>query len=71
MVEEPPLIIIEISGVTVGVTVSVIPLLVAVVGLAQVALEVTWQVTTALPVNVLLVNVALVSPLTALPFTYH
>lgn len=71
IVDVPPFSAMDISGVTVGVIVNVTPLLVAVAGFAHVALDVTWQVTTGLPVKVLLVKVALVSPFTALPFTYH
>ena len=71
IVDVPELRAMEISGVTLAVTVSVIPELVAVAGLAHVALEVIWQVTIGLPMRVLLVNVAAVSPATALPFTFH
>lgn len=61
----------EIAGVTLGVMLSVIPVLVAVRGLAQVAFEITWQVTTGLPISVLLVKVALISLGTGVPFIYH
>lgn len=64
-------LVMEMDGVTLGVTLSVMPVLVAVTGLAQVAFEITWQVTTGLPVSVLLVKVESVALDTGFPFTYH
>ncbi len=55
---------------TVGETVIVIPVLVAVVGLAQAELEVRTHVTTCPLVSELVVNVALLVPALT-PFTFH
>ena len=58
------------DGVTAGLTVIVIAFDVAVVGDAQVAVEVITQVTIAPVVSVLVVYVALLVP-TFVPFTFH
>jgi hypothetical protein len=57
-------------GVTSGLTVMVILLLFAVVGEAQVALEVSVQLTTSLLANALLEKLALLVPAFT-PFTFH
>jgi hypothetical protein len=61
---------IETAGTSTGFTVMVMPALVAVVGLAQVALEVSTQVTTWPVVKALVVNVVLLVP-AGVPFTCH
>ena len=66
----PVLAPIEIAGVRTGFTVIAIAFDVAVVGLAQVALLVSTQVTICPLVNVVVVNVALFVP-TFDPFTFH
>ena len=58
------------DGVTVGFTVIVIVFDVAVVGDAQVALEVRTHVTTDPVARVVVVNVALLVP-AFVPFTFH
>jgi hypothetical protein len=58
-------------GVTKALTVLVIPVEVAVVGLAQVAFEVNTQVTTSLFARVVVVKVAAVAVLTLLPLIFH
>jgi len=58
-------------GVTVAFTVVVIELLVAVVGLAQLALEVSTHVTISPLLNPVVVYVELVCPLMLLPFNFH
>ena len=58
------------DGVTAGLTVIVIAFDVAVLGDAQVAVEVITQVTTAPVVSVLVVYVALLVP-TLVPLTFH
>ena len=58
------------DGVTVGFTVMVIVFDVAVVGDAQVALEVMTHVTTDPVARVVVVNVALLVP-AFVPFTFH
>jgi hypothetical protein len=58
------------EGTNTGFTVMVMPALVAVVGLAQVAFEVSTQVTTWPFVSALVVNVALLVP-AGVPFTSH
>jgi hypothetical protein len=67
---EPAVIAIDTDGTTTGFTVMVIPALVAVVGLAQVALEVSIQVTICPFVRVVVVNVGLLVP-ALIPFTCH
>jgi hypothetical protein len=62
--------VIDTAGVTVGFTVIVIPVLVAVAGLAQVAFDVNAQVTICPLVKVVVVYVALLVP-TLVPFTFH
>jgi hypothetical protein len=66
----PEVSAIATEGTSTGFTVMVMPALVAVVGLAQVALEVSIQVTTWPLVNVVVVNVALLVPAFT-PFTCH
>jgi hypothetical protein len=61
---------IATDGTNTGLTVMVIPALVAVVGLAQVALEVRIQVTICPFVKVVVVNVGLLVPAFT-PFTCH
>ena len=61
---------IETEGVTVVLIFIVMLLLVAVVGLAQLALEVITQLTTCPFVSALVVYVALLVP-TFVPFTFH
>jgi hypothetical protein len=58
------------EGTSTGFTVMVMPALVAVVGLAQVALEVSTQVTTWPVVKALVVNVVLLVP-AGVPLTCH
>jgi hypothetical protein len=58
------------DGVSKGFTDIVIPLLVAVVGLAQVALEVMTHVTTCPSVSEVVVKVELLLP-TLEPLTFH
>jgi hypothetical protein len=58
------------EGTNTGFTVMVMPALVAVVGLAQVALDVSTQVTTWPVVKALVVNVVLLVP-AGVPFTSH
>jgi hypothetical protein len=58
------------EGTNTGFTVMVMPALVAVVGLAQVALDVRMHVTTWPVVKALVVNVALLVP-DGVPFTSH
>jgi hypothetical protein len=60
----------ETEGVTVGLTVIVIPEEVAVVGLAQAWFDVITQVTLCPLVNALVVNAALFIP-AFVPFTFH
>jgi hypothetical protein len=60
----------ETEGVTVGLTVIVIPEEVAVVGLAQAWFDVITQVTVCPLVNALVVNAALLIP-AFVPFTFH
>jgi len=62
---------IETEGVTVGLTVSVMVLLVAVVGEAQVALLVTTHVIASLLARVVVVYVLPVAVDIAEPFLYH
>lgn len=62
--------VIAIVGVTAAVTVMVTALDVAVVGLAQGALDVSTQVTTSPLARVILVYVAELVP-TLLPFNFH
>lgn len=59
-----------IAGATTGETVIVTPLEVAVVGVAQAALEVNTQVTTSLLANVVDENELELVP-ALLPFTFH
>ncbi len=66
----PEVIDIETVGVTVGVTVMVTGADEAVEGLAQVALDVSMQVTTSASFNEDEVNVVLPVPI-LLPFTCH
>jgi hypothetical protein len=66
----PEVIAIETAGTKTGLTVIVIPFDVAVVGLAQVAVDVITQVTTCPLVNVAVANVALFVP-EFVPFTFH
>ena len=61
---------IETAGVTVGLTVIVIPVDVAVVGLTHAAVEVITQVTICPLVNAVVVNVALFVP-AFVPATFH
>jgi hypothetical protein len=58
------------EGTNTGFTVMVMPMLVAVVGLAQGELDVRTQVTTWPVVKELVVNVALLVP-AGVPFTCH
>ena len=66
----PEVIAIETEGTSTGFTVIVIPVLVAVVGLAQVAFEVKTQVTTCPLVKAVVVNVAELVPAFTPP-TFH
>ena len=66
----PGLATTDTDGVTSGVTVIIIPVLVTEAGLAQVAVLVSSQVTTSLLANVVVVNVALLVP-ALVPFTFH
>ena len=61
---------IDTAGTRTGFTVIVMPLLVAVVGLAQVAFEVKTQVTTCPLVKAVVVNVAELVPAFTPP-TFH
>jgi hypothetical protein len=67
---DPAVMAIAIDGTNTGFTVMVIPALVAVVGLAQVALEVSIHVTTCPLVKVVVVNVGLLVP-ALMPLTFH
>lgn len=58
------------EGATAGLTVMVMPVDVAVVVVAQAALDVITQVTICPLVNVVVVNVALFVP-ALVPFTFH
>lgn len=69
--DDPELVAMDIVGVTLGVTVIVIPELVAELGFAQLALEIRPHVITGFPERVLVVKVALVSFETGLPSIYH
>jgi hypothetical protein len=66
----PAVMAIETAGTRVAFTVMVMPALVAVVGLEQVAFEVSTQVTTWPFVSALVVNVALLVP-AGVPLTSH
>ena len=61
---------VETDGTRVELTVMVIPVLVAVVGEAQLALEVITQVTTSLLAKVVLLNVVELVPTFVAP-TFH
>jgi hypothetical protein len=61
---------IDTDGTSTGFTVIVMPLLVAVVGLAQVAFDVSTQVTTCPFVKAVVVNVAEFVPAFT-PSTFH
>ena len=65
-----PLVVLAVQGPVVPVMVIVMPLLVAVAGLGQAALEVMTQVTIAPLVRVVVVNVALLVPAFT-PLTFH
>jgi hypothetical protein len=71
MVLSASLELMVMVGVTKVLTVFVIPVEVAVVGLAQVAFEVNTQVTTSLLARVVVVKVAAVAVLTLLPLIFH
>lgn len=71
IVDDPEPVAMLMDGVTLGVMVSVIPELIAVLGLAQFALEISPQVITGFPERVLLVKVGFVSLDTGFPSTYH
>ena len=61
---------IDTEGVSIGLTVIVMPLLVAVAGVAHVALLVNTHVTTSLLLRVVLEYVVLLVP-TLVLFTFH
>jgi hypothetical protein len=66
----PNVIAIDTEGTSTGFTVIVIPVLVAVVGLAQVAFDVKTQVTICPLVKVVVVKVTELVPAFT-PFTFH
>ena len=66
----PDVIAIDTEGTSTGFTVIVMPVLVAVTGLAQVAFDVRTQVTICPFVKVVVVNVAEFVPALT-PFTFH
>ena len=66
----PDVIAIDTAGTRTGFTVMVIPVLVAVVGLAQVAFDVSTQVTTCPFVKAVVVNVDEFVPAFT-PSTFH